>query len=260
MPSEWLLWLAAGMAAAVADYGLGVGFGLVASLVLAGLAGFDPRRVASAAAAAQLATLLPAVYSHGRGGVITRDDIRVNAGVIAGLSLSSTAAAMAAAWLAAGLTPWGARLAYAAAMAVLAAVAAWLAARGWGDGRGSGGVNGSSATRAALIFGAAAGAEKALTGGGYSLFMVAEQVAAGVDLRKAVAMTPLAKLLPYAVVVAVYAVTGHLDPWAALLLTAGGLAGVPLATKLLRRARPRGVALATSAAGLAAAAAAVAHH
>lgn len=257
--SPALLWLVAGVAAAVADYGLGVGFGLVASLLLAGLGGLDPRRVASAAAAAQLATLLPAVYSHGRGGVITRDDVRVNAGVIAALSASSTAAAVAAAWLAAGLSPWGARLAYAAAMAVLAVVAAWLATRGWEAG-GAGGGRGSSAVRAAIVFGAAAGAEKALTGGGYSLFMVAAQVAAGVDLRKAVALTPLAKLLPYSVVVAVYAATGHLEPRAALLLTAGGLAGLPLATRLLRRARPRGVALATSAASLAAAAAAVAHH
>jgi len=85
----------------------------------------------------------------------------------------------------------------------------------------------------AALHGALAGAYKALIGGGYSTVVVLAQKRLGLDLRSAIAITPLVKLPAFILVALVYALSGHLDPLAALVLATGALVATPIAAHLL---------------------------
>lgn len=233
---EAAAWLLAGLVAGLADYGLGVGFGLAASLVLVVLYGEDPRAVAAAAAAAQLLAALPAVAVHMRAGNIAQGALDGAKRTLAVLSASSTLAALAAATLATRLTGRQAQLAYALALATLIPPLLLLARHSDRDDTKPPSPLGTAATAAAL--GALAGLDKAVLGGGYSILIVAAQLAAGTDLRSAIALAPAAKLLPFTVVAASYTLAGYMEPASVLALVLGALASLPAAARLLHRARP----------------------
>ncbi|ABM81319.1 TSUP family transporter [Hyperthermus butylicus] len=116
---EAAVWLVAGIAAGLADYGLGLGFGLAASLILVVVFGRDPRTVAAAAAAVQILTIIPALMAHRRAGNIAPEAIDNAKRVIVVLAASSTAAALAASTLAVRLSIREAHMAYALALATL---------------------------------------------------------------------------------------------------------------------------------------------
>jgi len=233
-------WLLAGLLAGLADYGLGIGFGLAASLILVVLNGEDPRTVAAAAAAAQLLAALPALAAHRRAGNIARKALDDAKKVIMMLSVSSTTAALAAATLAAQLTSGQAHLAYALALATLIPPLYILARHSSGDSTSPPPPRKATATAAAL--GALAGFDKAVLGGGYSILMVTAQLAAGTDLRSAIALAPAVKLLPFTVIAASYALAGYMEPASVLALALGALASLPAAARLLHRARPEKLA------------------
>ena len=242
-PAAWLL---AGFTAGIADYGLGLGFGLAAGLLLSALMGVDPRVVAASASAAQAATIIPAVLSHRRSGVIDGEDLRGNMELILALAVSSTVSASLASLAAARLEPRLARLLYALGLAAVAAAA--LSSHVLRGRR----IAGADPVRVAVIAGAAAGAEKAVTGGGFTALLAAAQSLAGVDPRKALAMAPLAKLAPYVALSLVYTVHGLIDPVGALMLALGAAASAPLASRLLSSISPeaaRAVLAASAVAG-----------
>ena len=56
---EVLEWSIVGVLAGLADYWLGIGFGLIASPVLVVLLGYDPRSVAGSVAIAQVVAITP---------------------------------------------------------------------------------------------------------------------------------------------------------------------------------------------------------
>jgi uncharacterized membrane protein YfcA len=232
-----LLWLLAGAAAGLADYGLGIGFGLAASMILTSLAGLDPRSVAAAAAAAQVLTALPALGLHRRSGNIDAERARKAASSLLVLSAFAALSASLASAAASRLPRSHAVALYAVALALLLPAAA-------PGGRGG------RATRhnrlAAAAAGALAGFEKAVAGGGFSIVLALAQRSLGVDLRTAVALTPLVKLPAFALVALVYAAHGYLDAVAALLLAAGAALTLPLAARLLRSARTSHIAIAMS--------------
>ncbi len=233
---EPALWLLTGAAAGIADYGLGLGFGLAASIILATLLGYDPRGVAAAAAAAQVATTLPALVAHNRRGNIDHRRAKSSLHLLLVLSASATLSATLTSYAAALLPRSTVTLLYTAALTALLPL---LAAAGASKARAS------LQQRPGIVAAAAgllAGFEKAIVGGGFSVVIAAAQVAIGIDLRTAIALTPALKLPAFMVVTAVYGLHGYLDPMAAAALTLGALLTLPLSTRLLKAARTRHLA------------------
>ena len=237
---EAAAWLLAGIVAGLADYGLGLGFGLAASLVLVVVSGQDPRVVAAAAAAAQLLTTPPALIVHGRAGNIARRALDGSKKIIAVVSVSSTLAALAAAALAARLTGSQAQLAYALGLATLIPPLLLLASHSRAASRP---VMAGKAAVVAAVLGVLAGFNKAVLGGGYSILMVAAQQAAGMDLRSAIALAPVAKLAPFIAVAVSYAHTRYMDIVNTLTLAAGALASLPVAARLLHHFKQERITL-----------------
>jgi len=225
-------WLAAGTIAGVADYGLGLGFGLAASILLVTLLGADPRSVAGAAALAQVATAIPATLAHRRRGNIGRS--RGHARIALVVAASATLSAALSAALLSRVQGRAATLLYAAALAALTPAALY------------GGFRRSRVRRplaVAAVAGAAAGFEKAMTGGGFSVLIAAAQAAAGVDVKAAIAMTPVVKMPPFILIAAIYGVHGFFSLMHAAALAAGALLSLPVASRLLERAKAERIAV-----------------
>lgn len=225
-------WLATGFTAALLDYSFAAGFGLVASLVLSGILGYDPRSVAGAAALAQVLSALPVLVMHHRLGNIS-EKTKKSKEILAVFSLSSLLTALVISTIAAMLSQRLVDLAYTALLLGLAALLYnTLPAKKPREDPPRG-----HSYRVASLYGALAGAYKSLIGGGYSAIVVLVQRRLGLDLRSAIAVTPLVKLPSFTAVALVYAASGHLDPVAATALTLGALAATPLAAHILRKAR-----------------------
>ena len=242
---ELLAWLVVGIAAGLADYWLGMGFGLAASILLAGIAGYDPRVVAGSAAVAQVLTVLPVYAANRATGVLGERDLGDSLGVVVVLSASSSLAALVAAFFSASLPPREARVLYAALLALLAMLVP-ISTRntGGGENRGRGRGSGILALLGALGF--AAGVLKAVVGGGYTAVLVAAKTIAGIDARKAVALTPLTKTIPFTVIGLVYMYAGYTNPYYSLTLAAGGTLASPLAAQALRKTSPAWIGIANT--------------
>jgi len=227
--TETMAWIVAGTLAAVADYGLGVGFGLAASLILAGILGYDPRLVASSAALAQMASSLPAVAGNSRAGTLDRSIIAENLEAIAILGLAATiGGALGAAGLASA-EPRTARIVYTIGMAgLLAATGVVLL-----DPGPQAPARREPGTLAAAALGFAAGVEKSIVGGGFTLVLVAGQRLLGFEAKKALALAPLVKMAPFIAVSLAYSVAGVLELQPAAALALGAVAATPLASRVL---------------------------
>lgn len=214
--------VAVGFAAGLLDYSLAVGFGLVASLLLAGLLGWDPRDAAGTAAAAQLIAALPAVLAHKRSGNVPAGVGR-RGGALAAFSLSSLAAALPSSLAVARLGPEEAAVLYSLSLLTLALLVA------------EGGVGGRQHPALAVACGLAAGFYKAAVGGGYGAVAMAARGALGLDPKGAVALAPLLKLPTFAAVAGTYAAAGMVGAHQVAALTLGLLLSVPAAPRVLRR-------------------------
>ncbi|BEP18341.1 hypothetical protein PYJP_16930 [Pyrofollis japonicus] len=234
MPSlgQLVLYAATGFLAGLLDYGFAAGFGLVASLVLVGLLAMDPRAVSGAAALAQVVTAAPALRAHQRHG--NTEEARRNPGtqrIILGLSFSSLLGAVVAGSLFSQLRREAALLIYPVGLLGLAALLA--ATRDEEEGRGT-----EKPGLVPLLYGFAAGAYKAVIGGGYSAFMVLAKKKLGLGTRAAIALTPVTKLPSFLAVAATYAASGHIDWSLTTMLSLGALASTPLAAKALHNTSP----------------------
>lgn len=222
------LWLVTGFAAALLDYSFAAGFGLVASLVLCGVLGYDPRSVAGAAALAQVVSALPVLAMHHRLGNISAKTIEAMR-VLALFASASLIAALGLSTIAAKLPSSVVVSSYSVLLLALATML-YMGIHSYGEDPQP-----TSTGWVAAFYGALAGAYKALIGGGYSAVVVLAQRRLGLDLRSAIAVTPLVKLPAFVLVALVYTLSGHLDLLAALMLTLGALVATPLAAHLLRR-------------------------
>ena len=219
-----------GILAGAADYGLGIGFGVVATPFLVAVLGFDPREATAAVCAAQLISTPAAMASHGKRGNLPRDrGVYVTAltvSLVAGGTAATAALLMSRASSPTAYKVYGAGL-------VLLAILFVLGSRSRGGSSRPGSVRSLAAPGVA---GALAGAGKAVVGAGFSPMIVLAQSFSGVDIKSAVAAMPLAKLAPLAVILAVYGVTGFSSVEAMLSLSIGALISTPLASRILRRA------------------------
>lgn len=215
--------VAVGFAAGLLDYSLAVGFGLVASLLLAGPLGWDPRDAAGTAAAAQLIAALPAVLAHKRSGNVPAGVGR-RGGALAAFSLSSLAAALPSSLAVARLGPEEAAALYSLSLLTLALLLVT-----------EGGAGGRRHPALAAAYGLAAGFYKAAVGGGYGAVAMAARGALGLDPKGAVALTPLLKLPTFAAVAGTYAAAGMVGAHQVAALTLGLLLSVPAAPRVLRR-------------------------
>ncbi len=224
------LWLVTGFVAALLDYSFAAGFGLVASLVLCGVLGYDPRSVAGAAALAQVVSALPVLAMHHRLGNISPKAIEArralalfaSASLIAALGLSTIAAKL----------PRSVVVSSYSVLLLALATMLYMSIHSHREDPSP-----TSMSWVAVFYGVLAGAYKALIGGGYSAVVVLAQRKIGLDLRSAIAVTPLVKLPAFVLVALVYTLSGHLDPLMALVLALGALVATPLAAHLLRRTR-----------------------
>jgi uncharacterized membrane protein YfcA len=235
----WLEWLLAGFIAGLLDYGFAVGFGLVASGMLVG-AGFDPRSVAGAAAVAQVASALAAVVAHRRVGNVDWGCLRGRLRLLLLISLVASASALAASRAVLGLGGRSMLGLYAALLALLAGTATFY-----------GRVAGVGVARA-VLFSAAAGAYKAVVGGGYSVLVVLAAESLGLNPRLAIAVMPLLKIPPFLLVAASYTSAGWTRAWQAAALTLGALVSTLPAAKLARRYSKTAIRAAVAVAALAA--------
>lgn len=218
-----------GLLAGAADYGLGVGFGVVATPFLVAVLGFDPREAAAAVCAAQLLSTPAAMAFHGKRGNLPRDrGVYVTALTV---SLVAGGTAAVAALLMSRVPSPTAYKVYGAGL-VLLAILFVLGSKSEENPSRPGGAKSLVAPGAA---GALAGAGKAVVGAGFSPMIVLAQSLSGVDIKSAVAAMPLAKLAPLAVILAIYGATGFGSVGAALSLAVGALASTPLASRILRR-------------------------
>ena len=84
-----------------------------------------------------------------------------------------------------------------------------------------------------ILYGALAGAYKAIVGRGYSLIIVAAQARLGINIKTAIATSPLLKFLPFATIT--YYTTGKTDPAITVALTIGSILSIIPASLILKR-------------------------
>ncbi|MCE4615524.1 MAG: sulfite exporter TauE/SafE family protein [Aeropyrum sp.] len=210
-----------GLIASIADYGLGVGYGLIAAPILFALAGIDPRVVITSTLIAQLASSIPALMVNSK---IGRIKPRLDFSMV--LALSAAVGVFAGAVVMSLLPPRAALVVYIICLSIVGLAALTLKK----SNRDSGGLSNGSLRLGALgLAGLAAGVAKSLSGGGFSPIIVVSQRALGAGFRESVASLPLVKPLAFAVGAIAYGSWGFLDPWLSAALTAGTLAGLPLA-------------------------------
>ena len=218
----YLLWFLSGFTAGLLDYGFAAGFGLVAGLILVGLAGFDPRTVAGAAALAQAVSGFAALAAHRREGNLDPERLRGRTAVLALIPLTATISALLASLAALKLEERMMLSIYATLLAMLAALLTTPTRPG------------GYSVMGVVAFSAAAGVYKALVGGGYSALTVLAAESAGLNTRTAIALMPLLKIPPFTLVAASYTLAGWTAPWQAAALTLGALAAAPPAAKLAK--------------------------
>ena len=227
------LGLAAGVAAGLLDYAYAAGFGLAAGVILAGLAGLDPRSVVAASALAEALSIPLAYAAHLREGNITGS----TQGRPLLLAAAATASSLGAGLAFTRLEPRGASLLYAALLAGLAAAAlAYAASEGRRGPRDPPGHPALAASALAV----AAGAYKALVGG-YGFLMVWAQRILGAKPREAVALAAPMKLPLLALLAGLYWAGGYMDLGLAVGLLVGGLLAAAPAAKLLGGTPERGI-------------------
>ncbi len=208
--------LVAGLLGGLADYWLGVGFGLAVAPLLLAL-GLDPRSAAGSIAVAQVVSSIPAFLAHRAKGNIRGAYMAP----VAVLAASSTLAALAATLLLSRAGSVEARLVGVSMLvALLLATYKPLPA--------------TSRAYGLAALGAAAGAVKAVLGAGYTALLVAAKTGAGLDARTAIAATPLSKLPAFTVTAIGYAAAGLVDPALSLAMAIGALVSAPISAHVLR--------------------------
>lgn len=228
MLMEFATWTIAGFVAALAEYWLGIGFGLGASLIMVIIGNKDPRLVASTVALAQLIMSPLALRSHKRIGNLSLEikDIRRRTTILL-LSVSSTISIILITSLVSKLSEKIVSKLF--SMAIILLIIVLLLRESIGNKR----------TRhsfiISILLGSFAGFIKALIGGGYTMVMVLTQRFLGFDIRNSISLIPLIKVLPFSALILIYSLAGYINIEYLMLLTTGSLLGIPIAVRLLRK-------------------------
>ncbi|BAA80182.2 conserved hypothetical protein [Aeropyrum pernix K1] len=212
-----------GLIASSLDYGLGLGFGLLATPILV-VMGLDPRQAIAAALVAQVissATALIAWRSHGAKPPSTDVLLVLIASSLAGVVLGSVFMSL---------------LGDAEALAIYTVALAGIATLYMATATDSYSLEVRRLGRRpiTILGGFLGGLSKALSGGGFSPILVASQRVSGVDYKASLVAIPLVKPLAFLAAAVIYSWAGYMEPYTAASLTAGSILGSLLAPRLSR--------------------------
>ncbi|UXD22497.1 hypothetical protein IPA_05515 [Ignicoccus pacificus DSM 13166] len=217
-----LTWLAIGFVAGLLDYTLALGYGLTASLILVPILGMDPKQAVSVIVFSQLLTLIPAFIAHLREGNVS---LSIPWPVLVFIAMTSVLSFILPFFIL-SMSIIERRVLY--SLTLLAALAVLeIRKRVWIRSR-----------YVLSFFALIAALDKSTVGGGLSIIFVTIQTIFNVDLKNAIAMTPLLKLIPTLTTALGYlsAMKG-IDFGAVLLMSAGSLLSLTIAPKLLKRVK-----------------------
>ncbi|BAN90221.1 predicted permease [Aeropyrum camini SY1 = JCM 12091] len=209
------------MTASALDYGLGLGFGLIATPMLV-ILDLDPRQAIAVTLSAQVFSSLSALYAWRSTG--TEGPPKQ---IIIVLAISALAGVVWGSLLMSLLEEEEALALYTAALVVVTAffIVPML-------DKSREGAGGPSRPYVLVLGGFVGGLSKALSGGGFSPIVVAAQRASGIDYRASLVAIPIIKPLAFITAAAVYSWAGHMNLTTAAVLTAGSILGSLLAPKL----------------------------
>jgi uncharacterized membrane protein YfcA len=212
-----VLWFVIGLLAGVADQALGLGFGLVASIILVVFIGMDPKEAVGAILAAQALNYLLVTAKKGFGHLPKPLKMFV---------VLTTLITFVVPYFVVAVGQTTRRALYSLAL-LSAAMVLRLTKRG------------SLRKRYALAtFALVAALDKALSGGGLSAVFVAVQQVLGKELKEAILSLPSLKLLPTLAALAGYALAGQLPPLdMTLAMFVGATLASLIAPKLLGKVR-----------------------
>ena len=216
-----VLWFLVGLIAGILDYSLALGYGLVASLLLVVVLGHDPKEVVDIIVTSQLLTLLPASLLHIRSGNVEK--LRIPYPLVLFVGMTSVLTLILPCWVV-SISPFWRRLSYSLILLVALALLEVRKRR-------------YIRNRYMIPFLALVAAlDKVIVGGGLSLIFVVVQTSLNIDLRSAIALTPLLTFLPtLSTTLGYMASLRKLGLQEALFMSVGALASTLVAPKLLRR-------------------------
>ncbi len=209
-----MLWFLVGLLAGFLDYTFALGFGLISSIILIGIMGFDVKEVIPIVTASQVITSVPVFLMHLRVGNVKSKPPRELLNFVV---LSSLFAFLIPA-LIVQLPRDVRQVLY---LIVLASLPVIIKVR----------------VRNSLIYSLIAGLDKAIVGGGLSLIIVSMEMSLGIDLRSAIALMPIVKLLPTLSTAVSYSVIAGLDPFKVVYMSVGALIASIISSRVLKRVR-----------------------
>ncbi len=228
---ELAWYVVVGFVAGLLDYSAGVGFGLVASVMLVSLSGADPRIAASVTSLVQIVNAIPVTLNHYYKGNISISRYYIIISLI--ITFTSSIGALLALLYYIHLPLIIVKHLFVATI-IFITILSWLSYI-TSSNRGAAGISPRWGRVIAALGGFVAGVEKAVSGGGFSVVLVLIQRAAGIDIRSAIAGLPIVKLIPFSLISLFYISSGFFDLTMFASLLAGGLASALLAPKLLKR-------------------------
>ncbi len=231
-----LVYVIAGFIAGVADYSAGLGYGLVAAIIIVGLLDIDPRVVAGTTSLVQVLLAYPVIAQHSKRGNIVVDKRYVKIALM--ISASSSLGALVSMGYAV-TAPRRIIEGLFSAVIIILIILSWTKKLINNRGIENDGENSFRVNVASSLVGFLAGIEKGISGGGFSIMLILVQRLAGIDLKSAIAGLPMVKLIPFTIIGIVYAWFGFFSLEILIALFAGGLLSSIIAPRILESINDR---------------------
>ncbi len=209
-----LLWFLIGLIAGFLDYAFALGFGLISSIMLIGLMGFDVKDVVPIITMTQVITSVPAFLFHLRTGNVK---VKPPKELVRFILFSSIFAFLIPPII--SVTSEEVRYFLYVLMLTLLPVTVKIR------------------SRSVLFYSFLAGLDKAVIGGGLSLVIISMELSLGIDLRTAIALMPLIKLMPTVFTTISYIMITSVDVAKLICMSLGAFIASYLASRTLRRVK-----------------------
>ncbi|MEB3780743.1 MAG: sulfite exporter TauE/SafE family protein [Desulfurococcales archaeon] len=214
----------------MADYSAGLGYGLVAAVIVVSLADVDPRVMAGMTSLVQVLLAYPVVVQHARRGNIVIDKRYLRTAFI--ISISSSLGALVSMRYAITASRETIEGVFAIIIIVLLVIS-WLRKLVNREAGREVVEESWKAGAASSIAGFIAGVEKGISGGGFSIMLVLVQRLAGIDIKSAIAGLPVVKMIPFTIIGLGYIVFGFFNLELLISLFVGGLLSSLIAPRIL---------------------------
>ncbi len=226
MRIEELLYTLTGLTAGLLDYTIGIGFGLVSSIILVTMFDLDPRIAASVASLVQVVNAIPAFINHYRKGNVNINRNHIEVATI--LIISSSLGVLTASLYFTSIPYSYVKITFLVTVIILLCIMVYIRLREFNLIK----LNKYNKILVALG-GFTAGAEKAVSGGGFSVILVLIQKISGIDLKSAIASLPVIKLVPFLILSVIYSYFGFFDVELFVYLLLGGFVSTFIAPYIL---------------------------